>query len=219
KHRSGTRADFFARAEKLEQTAKVILDRHHANDHEPPPPDPSRKAAERIERLKREAAQIRAWLKENPKDRKGPTGGLRKSNLTDNDSAKMATDKGVIQGYSAVAVVDAAHQVIIEAQAHGTGSEQELLLPVLDACADQRAKNTLITADAGYHSETNLAALAKRGIDALIADPGMRRRDERFAEQGKHRAKPDPLHNKSAKAKTSKVFGVGDFAIAEDHSH
>jgi transposase len=219
KYRSGTRADFLARAEKLEQAAKVMLDRHRANDHEPPPTDPSRKAAERSERMKREAAQIRAWLKENPKDRKGPTGGLRKSNFTDNDSAKLATDKGVIQGYSAVAVVDAAHQVIIEAEAHGTGSEQELLLPVLDACADQLAKHTLITADAGYHSEANLAALAERGIDALIADPGMRRRDERFAEQGKHRAKPDPLHNKSAKAKTPKVFGVGDFVIAEDHSH
>jgi hypothetical protein len=35
----------------------------------------------------------------------------------------------------------------------------------------------LITADAGYHSEANLAALSKRHIDALIADPGMRRRD------------------------------------------
>ena len=36
----------------------------------------------------------------------------------------MATDKGVIQGYCGVATVDAAHQVIVDAQAHGTGSEQ-----------------------------------------------------------------------------------------------
>jgi transposase len=219
KHRSGTRAEFLARAEKLERAAKVILDRHRANDDDTPPHDPARKAAERIERMKREAAQIRAWLKANPNDRKGPSGGLRKSNLTDNESAKLATDKGVIQGYSAVAVVDAAHQVIIEAQAHGTGSEQELLLPVLEACAERRNPDTLLTADAGYHSEANLAALAERGIDALIADPGMRKRDERFTEQDKHRAKPDPLHDKSRKARSSKVFGSGDFSVTEDQSH
>ena len=45
----------------------------------------------------------------------------------------MATGKGVIQGYTGVAAVDAQHQIIIEAQAHGTGSEQELLLPVVRA--------------------------------------------------------------------------------------
>ena len=219
KHRSGTRAEFLARAEKLERAAKVILDHHRANDSGTPPDDPTRKAAERIERMKREAAQIRAWLKANPKDRKGPTGGLRKSNLTDNESAKLATDKGVIQGYSAVAVVDAAHQIIVEAQAHGTGSEQELLLPVLEACVEQRKPDTLVTADAGYHSEANLAALAERRINALIADPSMRRRDERFAAQGKHRAKPDPLHDKSRKANRSNVFGSGDFTVAQDQSH
>jgi hypothetical protein len=34
-----------------------------------------------------------------------------KSNRTDNESAKMATDKGVIQGYNGVALVDARHQM------------------------------------------------------------------------------------------------------------
>lgn len=44
-------------------------------------------------------------------------------------SAKMAISKGVIQGYTGVAAVDEKAQIIIEAQAHGTGSEQELLIP------------------------------------------------------------------------------------------
>jgi len=219
KHRSGTRADFLARAQKLEKAVKVMLDRHRGNDDDPSPEDPSGKAAARIERMKREAEQIRSWLSEHPKDRKGPTGGLRKSNLTDNESAKLATDKGVIQGYSGIAVVDAAHQVIVEAQAHGTGSEQELLIPVLEACVDQFNPDTLVTADAGYHSEANLAVLSARNIDALIADPGMRQRDERYADQGKHSAKPDPLHDKSAKPRKSKVFAASDFIVAEDQSH
>ena len=152
KHRSGTRADFLARARKLERAAKAMLDRHRSNDDNTCPEDPNGKGAARIERMKREAAQIRAWLATHPTDRKGPNGGLRKSNLTDNESAKLATDKGVIQGYSGVAVVDAAHQIIVQAQAHGTGAEQELLLPMLEACAEQMNLTTLITADAGYHS-------------------------------------------------------------------
>jgi transposase len=93
KHRSGTRADFLARAEKLERAAKVMLDRHRANDDNTSPEDPAGKAAVRIERMKREAAQIRRWLADHPADRKGPSGGLRKSNLTDNESAKIALEK------------------------------------------------------------------------------------------------------------------------------
>ena len=219
KHRSGTRADFLARAEKLERAARVMLDRHRDNDDDTSPEDPHGKAAARIERIQREAAQIRSWLAIHPTDRKGPTGGLRKSNLTDHESAKLATDKGVIQGYSGIAVVDAAHQIIVEAQAHGTGSEQELLIPVLQACAGQLTPDTLITADAGYHSEANLRALASRDIEALIADPGMRRRDERYAGQDKYSSKPDPLHDKSAKPRQRKVFAANEFIVAADQSH
>ena len=91
---------------------------------------------------------------------------MRKSNRTDNDSAKMATSKGVIQGYAGVAAVDDKHQIIVEAQAHGTGSEQALLMPVVEAMAPYVTGASLITADAGYHSEANLAALAANQIDA-----------------------------------------------------
>ena len=218
KHRSGTRAEFLAQAEKLERVAQQMLDRHHGNDIAMRE-EPTDKVTARIARMTREAKQIRAWLELNPRDRMGSQGKPRKSNRTDNESAKLATDKGVIQGYCGVAVVDAAHQIIVEASAHGTGSEQELLLPVIDACADQRHGSTLITADAGYHSEANLAALAERGVDALIADNQMRRRDERFADQAKHTSKPDALYDKSGTPKKHGVFGAGDFVVAADQSH
>ena len=137
---------------------------------------------------------------------------MRKSNRTDNESAKMATGKGVIQGYTGVAAVDAKHQIIVEAQAHGTGSEQELLLPTVAALADVLAQDTLITADAGYHSEANLAALAEMNREALIADNGMRARDERFADSAKYKQGPDPLHDKSSGAKkASPLYGPQDF--------
>ena len=147
----------------------------------------------RRERLERDAAELRTWLAAHPEDRRGPSGGVRQSNRTDHESAKLATGKGVIQGYTGVAVVDAAHQIVVDAQAHGTGAEQELLVPIVTALRPTLAPTTVLTADAGYHSEANLRDLAERGIDALIADNPMRQRDERLATQDVHRDIPHPM--------------------------
>ena len=65
-------------------------------------------------------------------ERRSEKGAIRKSNVTDNDSAKMATSKGVIQGYTAVAAVDGEAQIIVAAHAHGSGSEQSVLLPMVE---------------------------------------------------------------------------------------
>ena len=64
----------------------------------------------------------------------------------------------------------------------------------------------------GYHSEDNLRQLCERGVPALIADGLMRRRDVRFAEQGRHRVKPDPLYDKRAKQPDG-TFQPKDFAF------
>ena len=196
KARSGTRADFERQAAKLEAAAQTILARHRENDSLPAEPTLDTKARQRIQRLQKESAQLRDWLAANPEDRKGAKGSIRKSNRTDDQSAKMATSKGVIQGYTGVAVVDGKHQIIVEAQAHGAGSEQELLLPIIQAADPMRTDQTLITADAGYHADANIEKLAEQGIPALIADTGMRKRDERFKEQAKYKALPDPLYER-----------------------
>ena len=143
--------------------------------------------------------------------------GCAKSNRTDHESAKMATDKNVIQGYTGVAAVDAKHQIIVDARAHGTGAEQELLLPVVAALATLRTSATVLTADAGYHSDANLAALAVLDVPALIADPDMRKRDERFADREHHTTAPNPLHGKSgATKKALPVFAPSDFTYDAD---
>ena len=123
----------------------------------------------------------------------------------------MATSKGVIQGYTGVAAVDGKHQIIVDAQAHGTGSEQALLLPVVAQLKSLLQSTSLITADAGYHSEANLKALAEGGISALIPDNGMRQRDERFKDQGKHKHKPDPLWDKTQTDKKIELYKPEDF--------
>jgi hypothetical protein len=149
--------------------------------------------------LRAEARRIRAFAASHAERRSGK-GAIRKSNVTDNDSAKMATSKGVIQGYTAVAAVDSQAQVIVAARAHGSGSEQSVLLPMIRQTDHLRTGQTMITADAGYHSEANLQQLCEAGIPALIADGLMRRRDERFKDQGKYKAAPDPLYDKRAAA-------------------
>jgi transposase len=175
KQRSGTRAEFVRQAERLERAAQVNVQRRRATDALPVEPPLAAKEAQRVARLSHDAAELRAWLAAHPDDRRGPTGGVHQNNRTDNDSAKMAIGKGVIQGYTGVAAVDDRAQIIVVAQAHGTGSEQELLLPVVDALTPCLAPTSLLTADASYHSTATLTALEERGLDALIADAATRR--------------------------------------------
>jgi transposase len=219
KARSGTRADYQRQADKMALAAKQMLDKHQSADRAPTDDALAKRDAQKLERLQKEAQQLRDWLKKNPEDRKGSKGSIRLSNRTDNESAKMATGKGVIQGYTGVAAVDERAQIIVDAQAHGTGSEQELLLPVVDATAAYRNAGTMITADAGYHSHANLKALAQQNIDAYVPDNGYRKRDERYADQHVHTAKPDPLWNKAEPIKKSNCFKPADFTLAADHSH
>jgi len=211
KAKSGTRADFQRQAEKMEAAAKSMLARHRANDALPAEPALAAKEARSVERLQQESARMRQWLKANPDERKGAKGKVIKSNRTDNESAKMATSKGVIQGYTGVAAVDDRHQIIVAAQAHGTGSEQALLMPVVEAASAHGTPDTLITADAGYHSDANLKALAEQDRPALIADNQMRKRDERFKDQAKYKALPDPLYDKAHPKKGAAHYRPRDF--------
>jgi len=96
KAKSGTRADFERQAAKLETAARAMLERHREEDRRASEPDLHAREKQRIASLERDAAQMRQWLAANPDDRKGSKGAIRKSNRTDNESAKMATSKGVI---------------------------------------------------------------------------------------------------------------------------
>ena len=64
----------------------------------------------------------------------------------------------------------------------------------------------LVTADAGCHSEANLQGLKDRHIAAMIADNDMRQRDSRYAGQGKHKAKPEALHDKRRSEHNRSLF-------------
>lgn len=107
----------------------------------------AQREAKQLARLQREAKQLRDWLADNPEDRKGVKSGIRLSNRTDNESAKMANQQRRGARLYRVAAVDSQCQIIVEAQAHGTGSEQELLMPRVNATAPMRKPETVIGED------------------------------------------------------------------------
>jgi hypothetical protein len=57
----------------------------------------------------------------------------------------MATGKGAIRGHTGVAAVGGAHQILVEARAHGAGTEQELLVPVVAAIQPLLSADSLIS--------------------------------------------------------------------------
>ena len=220
KAKSGKRKDYLRQVDKMEKAVEQILAKQRAADASTAQAALDSKAQRRLQRLQAEAAKLREWLKEHPHDRKSAKGKPRLSNRTDNESAKMPTDKGVIQGYTGVAAVDEQNQIIMEAQAHGTGSEQELLLPLAEAIQPMAKAQTVVCADSGYCSEDNLKGLEDRGMQAFIPDNEYRERDARYQGREQHTGKPDALWDKSKKpAAKPKLFQPADFQVAEDRSH
>ena len=222
KERSGTFEELRHRARRLEKAADKIVALHQSCDTTIPAdtqPAVATKRQARIDSLRQEAARTREFVA-TTKPRLNRKGQELKTNITDPDSAKMATSKGVIQGYAAQAAVDHTHQIIVAADVIGSGSEQAMLLPMIEQAKPYRQAHTLITADAGYHSDANVAALHQDNIPALVADNQMRQRDERFGDQAKHKVKDDPLYDKqpTAQAKPRKRFAPQDFHFNHDNT-
>lgn len=223
KHRSGTRADFQRQAAKLEAAVGVMLQRHRSQDEQPETaPSLPANAQRKLERLQKEAATLRQWLVDHPDDKPGASGKPRKSNLTDNDSAKMATEKGIIQGYNGLATVDDQHQIIVDAQAWGNGSEQGVIVSLAERLREKKLlqRDTVITADSGFHSKKTMQALADIQVNALIADKEMRLRDERLQGREVHKPAKPVLHRKRSAAeidtsdvRTAPLYQVSDFVF------
>jgi transposase len=218
KERSGTHAELRHRAERLDKAARKMIELHRSRDAAGEPDEGGGGRQRRIDELHQEAQAMREFLaREQP--RRNAKGQELKSNVTDNDSAKMATSKGVIQGYAAQAAVDASHQVIVAADVIGSGSEQAMLLPMIGQAQAVANEHTVMTADAGFHSHDNMRALKEAGIPALAADSQMRKRDERLAGQQRHRDKRDPLHDKTKlQEKPVRLFRPEDFIVDAEHN-
>ena len=91
-------------------------------------------------------------------------------NFTDPDSHLMKSDGHYIQGYNCQLAVDSDHQVIVALGVSNQAPDVEHLEPMVRRiAATAGALPAVMTADAGYWSESNAEFCSNQGIDACIA--------------------------------------------------
>ena len=221
---SGTKSELKKKAAKMEKAVELLVNRHYQADASGPELEMKKRDEKYVDTLKKNLNKIQDWLDDND-DKPGKNGKPLKSNITDNDSAKMKTSKGVIQGYNGIATSDSKRQIVVHAEAYGQGPEQDLLQPVLEGTEENFSEigspdiwdDVRLTADSGFHKEKNMEMLADKQIDAYVADNQMRKRDPRFADAGRYKER----HRKERAAfeGRSGLFKTADFTFPEDLSH
>lgn len=195
KEHSGTFEELEAKRVKIQRQIKLCMKEHKRLDRRKPKERERKDQLEQsINTLSAHAEKIFNHLKTAaPRMGQGKRPKEIKSNITDNESGKMLTSKGTIQGYNGVAAVDKKHQIIVEAQAYGEGQEHHTLRPMLDSL-NARYKRAgisdnilsdqiVITADTGFANEANYEYLKAEGINAYIPDNKFRSRDAKFSHQ------------------------------------
>lgn len=220
---SGTQVEYSKKIDKMQRAVEHLVSQHRYSDQRDEPAQ--WQARERqIQTLNKAIDKVRGFL-QGHEDKVGSSGRVKKSNITDNDSAKMPSSKGVIQGYDGLAMVDGKHQVIVHAQAYGEGQEHSLLIPMIEGTQANFAElndpdvfdDATVLADAGFCSERNAEYLNDEQIDGYIADPMFRKRDPRFKDAQHH--KPTRESEPHAKPKKDLLFQPKDFQVAADGSH
>jgi transposase len=202
---SGTFAGLRRKQEKLEAKLQQVLAQHERADKEEGEATAAARHSEQqrrhdqLQRLERQAARIKTFLAANDPKR-GKQGQELQSNVTDNESAKLFTAHGVLQGYNSQALVDAKHQVIVHAEAFGNGQDYGHVPPMLEGAkahvqaiglGEDYFAGKILSADSNYHSEENLKTCAQEQLDAYIPDSHFRQRDPRFATQPRHHPPTD----------------------------
>jgi len=197
KEHSGTFKDLKKKRAKLKGKLKELIREHRQLDRSGLSAQQIRatKRHKQIKRIQKEVKRLDHFMSSNP-PKEGKTQKELQSNITDNDSAKMPTSHGVIQGYNAQAVVDDKHQIIVHGEAMSNGQDADNLVPMIDAAkanlksigkGEEPLKGIILTADANYHSNNNIAKCEQEQIDAYIPDTGFRKRDDRFKDQDRYK--------------------------------
>ena len=181
---SGTKEELKKRYDKLKETCKKILKKHRLNDRL----GTEELAADKrkLEKFRKKMDKISDFLLTH-EERLGAGGEIVKSNITDNESGKIKSTEGVIQGYNGIAVADSKNQIIVAANAYGTVAEGQYFGELLDKTEEnmrivtdkeEPLKGTVMLGDNGYYSEDNLHKAKLKEIEAIIPDEQFRNRDE-----------------------------------------
>ena len=207
--------------EKREKIKKLI--KHHIDEDKKQAKNEtheevrSQRAKQAVETLTKAFDKVDKFLKTaSPRMGQGKRTKEVKSNITDNESAKMTTSKGTVQGYNGVASVDKKHQIIIDAQVFGAGQEQHTLQPVLETIKERYKRlklsndlykdGIIVTADTGFCNEANMQYLHENDINGYIPDNQFRSRDPKFKQQKSKYGKRHQQDKKAPAMFTSKDF-------------
>ncbi len=219
---SGTKAELAQKKRKLERAIGGMVRRHRESDAGSQDQAVQAREEQYLATLRKRVKKLKSWLDDND-DKPGKGGRPKKSNVTDNESAKMKTGKGVIQGYDGVAAVDSKRQVVVHAQAFGEAQEHDLLAPMVAGTqqtfraidrSDGLGQGAKLSADSGFHNEANVKYLYESGIDAYLPDIGFRKRDPRFAQVERYRAR-DKQERRRYFNRQSRRFTSPDFHYDE----
>lgn len=212
---SGTFKELKKKRDKLQAKLQQVIEEHIRQDGSSRSETDRRQQPQK--RLRQKVERLNAFLQEQkPKIGKG-----RKeiqSNVTDNQSAKMPTSHGVIQGYNAQAWVDGKHQIIVHAEAFNS-QDHDNLAPMLGGAKQNMQaigksqdyfQGRQFTADSNYYSLANLALCQTEQLDAYIPDIQFRKRDPRFLEQPRFK---NGIHRRTRSAKRETKFTDADFVF------
>lgn len=214
---SGKRSDLIRKRDKLRALVREAMEEHRRIDRGH---GGGGGGGGRLERLEKKVERIERFLAENPA-RAGRRGKEVQANVTDNESAKMKSSHGIVQGYNANACVDGAHQVVVHAEAFGE-DDGAAAMPMFEGAAvnlaiagmgDDALQRAVVSADTGYYTLENLGACAAAGVDAYIPDRQFRSRDPRFAEARRHRRPTDK--RKAQYRSRRRHFVAADFTFDE----
>ena len=131
---SGTLEDLKHKRDKLQEKLKRVIAEHAQADKDPQVEIKRQKKRER--RFQLQVERLNEFLKER-EPKIGSGGKEIQSNAVDNESAKLTTSHGVVQGYNAQALVDSKHQVILAAEAFAS-QDHENLKPMLEGAKKRR---------------------------------------------------------------------------------
>jgi transposase len=100
-------------------------------------------------------------------------------NFTDPESRIMPSKDGFVEAYNGQVAVDSYRQVIVACDVTDDCTDPRHLQPIIDQVRQNTGRlPNAYSADSGYWSEGNVAALERRGVDAYIPPPRPPRRKD-----------------------------------------
>jgi transposase len=209
---SGTIDELKHKRDKLQEKLQRVMAEHAQADKQPEVVVERQKKRER--RFQRQVERLNEFLQDR-QPKRGSDGKEIQSNAVDNESVKMPSSHGVLQGYNAQALVDSKHQIILAAEAFAS-QDHENLKPMVEGTKKNAVaigkdetyfQGKQLTADSNYHSFNSLTVCRDEKVDAYIPDIQFRKRDPRFAEQERFQPRSE--------AKPA-LFTAADFSFDPD---